>query len=259
MSRIGSLWLVGVVCLVCAAPLKAQGLPGPDWRGQPGSSYQALTFDSGANPESVPNHFGDATATIVVGPYGTGWYNSLPGLGTRTGFWDLGSTGGQIEILVDNWSEPYGPKEVWVQVTCFKDIMLEPTTVLDVSGQPECAVTFLGSETALVEHVPTGGDWLVLQSRWRIDPNPAQERIVVRTHLWGSIIDQVVVDTLIVLFCDVNRDASVDVVDLLYLVDAFGSVEGDATYDARCDFNADGSVDVVDLLYMVENFGRTIP
>jgi hypothetical protein len=57
---------------------------------------------------------------------------------------------------------------------------------------------------------------------------------------------------------DVNGDHSVDVVDLLWLVDAFGSVTGDANYNPDCDFNSDGSVDVVDLLYMVENFGKSL-
>ena len=54
---------------------------------------------------------------------------------------------------------------------------------------------------------------------------------------------------------DVDGDSHVDVVDLLYLVDAFGSMTGDANYDARCDFNNDGAVDVVDLLDLVYNFG----
>ena len=54
---------------------------------------------------------------------------------------------------------------------------------------------------------------------------------------------------------DVDGDGHVDVVDLLYFVDAFGSVAGDANYDSRCDFNSDDSVDVVDLLMLVENFG----
>jgi hypothetical protein len=44
-------------------------------------------------------------------------------------------------------------------------------------------------------------------------------------------------------------------VDLLFLVDAFGSVLGDANYDPACDFNSDDSVDVVDLLMLVDNFG----
>jgi hypothetical protein len=54
---------------------------------------------------------------------------------------------------------------------------------------------------------------------------------------------------------DIDDDGYVDVVDLLYFVDAFGSVSGDANYDARCDFNDDDAVDVVDLLILVENFG----
>ncbi len=55
---------------------------------------------------------------------------------------------------------------------------------------------------------------------------------------------------------DANGDGSVDVVDLLYLVDAFGSLTGDANFDSNCDFNCDGSVDVIDLLILVENFGK---
>ncbi len=54
---------------------------------------------------------------------------------------------------------------------------------------------------------------------------------------------------------DVNSDNHVDVIDLLYLVDAFGSLAGDPNYDIACDFNGDGSVDVIDLLMMVDNFG----
>ncbi len=54
---------------------------------------------------------------------------------------------------------------------------------------------------------------------------------------------------------DVNGDDCVDVIDLLWLVDAFGAVTGDPNYDAFSDFNSDGSVDVIDLLIMVDNFG----
>jgi hypothetical protein len=55
---------------------------------------------------------------------------------------------------------------------------------------------------------------------------------------------------------DTNADGHVDVVDLLDLVAAFGSLAGDANYDATCDFNTDGAVDVVDLLDLVYNFGQ---
>jgi parallel beta-helix repeat protein len=54
---------------------------------------------------------------------------------------------------------------------------------------------------------------------------------------------------------DANGDGYVDVVDLLGVVYAFGTIAGDPTYDATCDFNADGAVDVADLLDIVHNFG----
>lgn len=56
---------------------------------------------------------------------------------------------------------------------------------------------------------------------------------------------------------DINGDGSVDVVDLLRFVAAFGTASGDSTWDSFCDFNADDYVDVVDLLTFVENFGVT--
>jgi hypothetical protein len=57
------------------------------------------------------------------------------------------------------------------------------------------------------------------------------------------------------LIGDGDGDGHVDVTDLLYLVDAFGSVTGDANYNPACDFNTDGAVDVVDLLMMIDNWG----
>ncbi len=55
---------------------------------------------------------------------------------------------------------------------------------------------------------------------------------------------------------DVDGDSHVDVIDLLYLVDAFGSLSSDPAYDPACDFNGDASVDVIDLLMLVDTFGR---
>jgi hypothetical protein len=54
---------------------------------------------------------------------------------------------------------------------------------------------------------------------------------------------------------DITDDGHVDVVDLLWFVDAFGTCQGDPAYDPLADFNADGCVDVVDLLWLVQFFG----
>jgi hypothetical protein len=55
---------------------------------------------------------------------------------------------------------------------------------------------------------------------------------------------------------DINGDKSVDVEDLLWLVECFGSYRGEAAFDQEPDLNFDGMVDVVDLLILVENFGK---
>jgi hypothetical protein len=54
---------------------------------------------------------------------------------------------------------------------------------------------------------------------------------------------------------DINFDGTCDVLDLLYFVDAFGTIKGDANYDPAADFNCDDAVDVTDLLYLVDRFG----
>jgi alpha-tubulin suppressor-like RCC1 family protein len=54
---------------------------------------------------------------------------------------------------------------------------------------------------------------------------------------------------------DVDGDGHVDMVDLLYFADAFASVWGEAHYDGRCDLNSDKSIDVIDLLILVDNLG----
>jgi hypothetical protein len=55
---------------------------------------------------------------------------------------------------------------------------------------------------------------------------------------------------------DVDGNGAVDMVDLLHLVDAFGTFTGDVKYSPACDFNHDGAVDVVDLLDLVYNYGK---
>jgi hypothetical protein len=65
------------------------------------------------------------------------------------------------------------------------------------------------------------------------------------------------IEAVLPMVGDANADDAVDVVDLLTLVYAFGSVEGGAGFDPSVDFNADGLVDVEDLLDLVAWFGQT--
>lgn len=55
---------------------------------------------------------------------------------------------------------------------------------------------------------------------------------------------------------DTNADDRVNVLDLLYVADAFGTHLGDARYNPAYDFNKDGTVNALDLLDLAHSFGR---
>jgi len=56
---------------------------------------------------------------------------------------------------------------------------------------------------------------------------------------------------------DVDQDDSVDIFDMIAIVNAFGSQPGDANWNENADFNGDDQVDVVDVVVGVNNFGRS--
>ena len=72
--------------------------------------------------------------------------------------------------------------------------------------------------------------------------SPVSDSINVRTWILG----------------DINRDNSVDMLDVLALAGAWGCATGDASYSVPCDFNGDGYVDVIDLLILANSWGRTL-
>lgn len=192
--------IVLILCipLLVSATTAAHDVVQPDWRRLEGTTYQEWRFDTGANPaipEVIDNPYGGtspgASALITVGSMGTGWQNQLGGMGTQTGYWDLGGGGGQIVLDIDNRPLTLDYKEIWVQVTYFSDITQPPAVAVP-------RATYLGGQTGLsVEDTGMGGGWFVDQSIWRIEPNPSHEQIILTSNqMWGSVIDQIVVDTI---------------------------------------------------------------
>jgi hypothetical protein len=183
------------LCLMAVPSVWAHDLVSPPWRGlYPGyTTYQEWTFDDAedpAAPEVIDNPFGGASADITVGDFGEGWFDSLSGYGTQTGFWDIGGAGGQIVLDIDNGPDPNPWKEIWIQVTYWQDLQQAPT--VDVSGG--ALVDHVSG--LLVESVPTGGNWLLDVWVFRTEPNPTHEQIIIASDpSWGSVIDQIVVDT----------------------------------------------------------------
>jgi len=231
------------ISLVCGAissamlgtPRSALGadlLP-PAWRGGQGTTYQSWSFNADANPaspESINNPYGQPVADIAVGQFGSGWLQQLPGMGTQTGYWDIGGTGGRIVIVLGPLPRPLAYHQVWVQVTYFTDITQPPIVNVD-------SASVFGGQTVLVEHVPSGGDWYLEQSLWHIEPPQRHGEPVVLTSepMWGALVDQIVVDT--------------DSVELPDCGDPFADADGDRDVDQadfavwqRCNSGEDGGV-----------------
>ena len=180
-----------VVWLFCAACALATDLNPPEWRGWEGTTYQHWCFDDAdnpASPEIIDNDYGQASAAITVGLMGEGWMDN-PGLGTQTGIWDLGGAGGQIVLDIDNRPLPLEYKEISIQVTYYQGISVIPT--VEVPG-----AQFVSSNIDLVEEDMMFWGWYLERSIWRIYPNPDHEQIIITSDpSYGSLIDQVVVDT----------------------------------------------------------------
>ena len=179
-----------VLFLLCPITTFAHDLVQPVWRGQEGTTYQHWRFDTSDNPaepEIMSNPYGQAIATITIGEFGEGWANDLS-LGL-IGLWNIGGLGGSVILDIPSESSVVKYNDILVQVTYYVGLAEVPT--VDV---PEA--TFLEEVTILVLDDPPLGRWELHQSQWRIYPTPNHEQIIIISDpTWGSVIDQIVVDT----------------------------------------------------------------
>jgi len=222
-----------VLCILCPMTASAHDLVQPVWREQDGTTYQRWEFDTNDNPVVLTNAYGQATATITVGEYGSGWNYDL-GLGTQIGIWDIGGTDGNIVLDIDNHPEPLRYKDIWLQITYYTFGGLGDVPTITI---PEA--TFLSSETHVIEEDPVfpGSGWFLNQSIWRLEPNPSNEQITLTGASTGSTIDQIVVDTK-----SVTAECIVDFSELAAFCEQwlwYGS-------DLKFDLNNSGHVDFKD-------------
>jgi autotransporter-associated beta strand protein len=82
---------------------------------------------------------------------------------------------------------------------------------------------------------------------------------VLNSHVQGGIQGGDNVSSLFRLFGDVNGDRAVDGLDLTAFRNAFGSLQGNASYVPFLDFNGDGAIDGADLTQFRNRFGVILP
>lgn len=80
------------------------------------------------------------------------------------------------------------------------------------------------------------------------------------TYVGGDGNDIVLLDDAVApIFGDFEPDGDVDIIDFGVFADAFGSVTGDAEYNADADSEPDGDVDIIDFGLFADNFGIGVP
>lgn len=73
----------------------------------------------------------------------------------------------------------------------------------------------------------------------------------------GTYNEQVNFDFDPRLVGDLDGDGTVDIVDLLTFSSGWGTIAGEAGYDAASDFNGDGVIDIVDLMQLATSWDHT--
>ncbi len=226
----------------------AQDMVSPPWRGQKGSTWQVWNFEDSSNPSSpsdTSNEYGESAAVITAVFPGGGWLSEL-GLGDQqTGIWDIGT--GTIILTIPNRPLALPQKDIWLQVIYFEGLV----------GKPQFQVTsaeFISETTETVEDLGFWGAWRRSLTKWKIEPNPNQEQIIITAdNAIGSIISAVTVDTL----CgpepdaDLTGDGQVNQLDVLILGTQWLSTTGNLEADIAPPY---GVVDYVDYALIVQSW-----
>jgi hypothetical protein len=153
------------------------------------ASRQEWRFDGGSNPAApeVCDPPGvTATATVTPGQFSSGWQSELPGLGTATGFWDLGRSGA-IVMPVSTGPET-GAKTIRVRVTQWVDGGIFSVR----AGVTVAGATFASERRTTVESGPLGG-WEATESEWTLPEGQTAGDVTITGAPNGSLVDSVVV------------------------------------------------------------------
>lgn len=210
---------VGNVSAPCTFTVRVDDYTGdvaafqPCWRGQGGSTFQAWTFATSNNPAALPpnlatNVYGSVSGNLSFGTFSDGFIESDPFLGCRQGIWDLGHTG-MLTLSITNTTAGSGGSYKYVQVvaTQFRDSLYNENAAVAIPGGVQ-----VGQAQQVVGTNNYGGEWIAVRTLWRLgSPCPASENIVITAGTNGTLMDQVVVETMCMdLTCPLDILTSAD-------------------------------------------------
>lgn len=158
----------------------------PEWRGDPGSTYQEWYFDS-SNTEPVPN--------VVNNPYGDPLLRVTPHGGwiSNSGAWALS---GEIDVMIPNYPQTRPEKWIQIQLTwqpVYNDSFLPSEPLVGAAGIAPSGPykIVLGPRT----DSDAGGGWTQSTYDITIQPNPLEEWIAIKGDI---LVDELIIDTICV-------------------------------------------------------------
>lgn len=166
----------------------------PCWRGNAASTFQNWSFHNNSSSPAPEQSLSPGTpaAVVTTGPFTFGWQGFDPALGCREGFWDLGSFG-TVQLAIPNHAaSPAAYTYLRLQISQFQDNLLY-NQLAGISISP--AASLVARSQQDTEFTVTGL-WTVDKSLWRIPVAALSETITITGGPNGSLIDQVVVDTV---------------------------------------------------------------
>lgn len=165
----------------------------PVWRGEPATTLQRWDFTGNSatpSPDVLVNPYGTPSLSVDYNfPFGTGWYNTQAGYGSKQGFWDIAN--GSMSLNIPSVAVPAFYLQIQLQVTYWLDVSQAPTFLLAPS-----AVQIGPTITTLVEDPAGLGAWYSDLIVWEVTPGPSSQAITLLGNAsFGSVIEQVIIDT----------------------------------------------------------------
>lgn len=169
----------------------------PCWRGLSGATFQQWAFaisNTLAAPELVTNAYGAPLLTAVPGAFSSGYLGTNVFFGCRQGMWNIGTGGSLTATIPNHGSAPVGTyKYVQVQVVQYRDGIYSANAAVSVTNATQVGA----AQETILETVDVGRTWVNQKTLWKLAASPASETVVISAAPNGSIIDQVVVDTVL--------------------------------------------------------------
>ena len=145
-------------------------------------------FNSSVNP--APANIGDsaANAGISVGAFGSGWHNTDLGLGSASGYWDLGKNG-IVTLTIPNLASPTHSFNATLSIVQWIDgPLFSGNLTYSFAGATQVA----GTTTHVLETTALG-KWVEYDTTWKLAPGVNPDVITITAPATGAIFDRITV------------------------------------------------------------------